>query len=172
MLKCMLFLTTCERTLVVDKYIRMQERFEYYCWASLIEPHCNIENSTVVHARRTESKNGIVTHSTVWYGGSCTSKRNKLMGTSIQVLSKAKMFGFIYWCSMLCWYSQPCHEEWMVKITVDPYKAGTVNYSMYNERQFFVLRGSDVVGHLQYLRRFLQLPQAMTATHFNHIRWV
>ena len=33
---------------------------------------------------------------TVWYSGSCTNKRDKLMDTSIQVLSNAKIFGFIY----------------------------------------------------------------------------
>ena len=30
--------------------------------ASLSEPHSNVENGTVVHARRTAAKNGIATH--------------------------------------------------------------------------------------------------------------
>ena len=30
--------------------------------ASLSEPHCNVENNTVVHVRRTVVKNGIATH--------------------------------------------------------------------------------------------------------------
>ena len=30
-----------------------------YCWG---EPHSNVENGTVVHARRTAAKNGIATH--------------------------------------------------------------------------------------------------------------
>ena len=64
--------------------------------ARLNEPHCNRENSVVVRARRTEVKNRIAKHSTVWYGGSCTNKHDKLMGTSIQVLSNAIMFSFIY----------------------------------------------------------------------------
>ena len=55
---------------------------------------------------------------TVWYIGSCTNKRDKLMDTSIQVLSNAKIFGFIYWHSILGWYSQSCHEQSTVKITV------------------------------------------------------
>ena len=57
---------------------------------------------------------------TVWYNSSCTNKHDKLMETSIQVLSNAKISSFIYWHSILGWYSQPCHEKWTVKIIVDP----------------------------------------------------
>ena len=32
---------------------------------------------------------------TVWYGGSCTNKHDKLTDSSIQVLSNAKIFDFI-----------------------------------------------------------------------------
>ena len=55
------------------------------------------------------------------------------MDTSIQVLSNARIFSFIYWHSILGWYGQPCHEEWTVKIMVAPYKAGTVNHAINNE---------------------------------------
>ena len=33
---------------------------------------------------------------TVWYGGSCTNKNDKLTDTYIQVLSNTKTFNFIY----------------------------------------------------------------------------
>ena len=60
-------------------------------------------------------------------------KLDKLTDTSMQVLSNAKTFGFIYWLSILGWYGQPCHKEWMAKIMVAPYKAGTANHVMKNE---------------------------------------
>ena len=60
---------------------------EFIIGVSLSEPHSYVENSMVVHARRTVAKNGIATHyCIVWYGGSCTNKHNKLTDTSIQVL--------------------------------------------------------------------------------------
>ena len=33
------------------------------------------------------------------------------MGISIQMLHNMKMFGFVYWNSILGWYGQPCHEQ-------------------------------------------------------------
>ena len=47
-------------------------------------------------------------HTTVvWYGGSCINKHDKPMCTSTQLLCNTKIFGFIYWCSILGWYGQP-----------------------------------------------------------------
>ena len=61
---------------------------------SLSERHYNIENSMVVHAKNCGDCNTLRT--TVWYGGSCTNKHDKLTDTSIQVLSNTKIFNFIY----------------------------------------------------------------------------
>ena len=90
---------------------------------SLSKSHSNIENGTV------ELQHTI----TVWYNGSYTNKYNKLTDTSTQVLSNTKIFGFIYWRFILGWYGQPCHKEWTVKITVDPYWVGTVNHATNNK---------------------------------------
>ena len=60
-------------------------------------------------------------------------KHDNFTNTSIQVLSNIKIFGFIYWRSILGWYSQLCHEEWTVKIVVTPYKADMVNHATNNE---------------------------------------
>ena len=64
----------------------------------ILFPYSNVENGTVVHARRTAAKTRLqpMYTTTVWYGGSCTNKHDKLMDTSIQVLSNTKIFGFIY----------------------------------------------------------------------------
>ena len=61
--------------------------------ASLIS---KVENSTVVHAQRTAAKMELQYTTTVWYGGSCTNKNNKLVDAFIQVLSNVKIFRFIY----------------------------------------------------------------------------
>ena len=92
-----------------------------------------------------QRKTGLQHTTIVWYGGSCTNKHDKLMDTSIQVLSNTKIFDFIYWRSILGWYSQPCHKEWMVKITVDPRKGGMVNHATKNEWQRLQLTHVRVV---------------------------
>ena len=62
--------------------------------ASLSEPNLNVENDMVICAQRSMSKRNFNT--VVWYGGSCTHKYDKLTDISIQVLSNAKIFGFVY----------------------------------------------------------------------------
>ena len=63
--------------------------------ASVSEPHSNMENGTVVHARRTAAKTALQHTTVVWYGGSCTNKHDKLTDTSIQVLYIAKISVFM-----------------------------------------------------------------------------
>ena len=66
--------------------------------AILSDPHSNVENSTVVHEQRTAAKNGIATHYNMQFGTVVhihTNRHNKLMDTSIQMLSNAIIFGFI-----------------------------------------------------------------------------
>ena len=61
------------------------------------EPHSNVENGMLVHAHKEPCQITELQYTTiVWCGGSCTSKHNVLMGTSIQMLCNAKIFGFVY----------------------------------------------------------------------------
>ena len=64
--------------------------------ASLSEPNLNVENDMVICAQRSMSKKEFQHTIVVWYGGSCTDKYDKLTDISIQVLSNAKIFGFVY----------------------------------------------------------------------------
>ena len=74
---------------------------------------------TVQGSMREELKQKIeLQHTIIWYGGSCTNKHDKLMGSSIQVLSNA--------------ISHATKNE-MTKNTVNPYQAGTVNHATMNE---------------------------------------
>ena len=57
-------------------------------------------------------------HIIIWYGSSCTNKHDKLMGTSIQVLSSAISYST---------------KNEMTKNTVNPYWAGIVNHAMMNK---------------------------------------
>ena len=61
-----------------------------------MSPHANIENGMVIHSQRIVAIMGLQHTTTVWYGGSCTNKHDKLTYTFIQVLSNTKIFGFIY----------------------------------------------------------------------------
>ena len=92
---------------------------------------------------------------TVWYSGSCTNKHNKLTDTSLQVVSNAKLFSFIYWCSILGWYGEPCHEEWTVKIIVILYKAGTVNHATMNEMA--KITETIFIWHVRCIYRWRQI---------------
>ena len=72
------------------------------CWVSLSKSHSNI--------RIQYSENGIATHyySLIqWF----------MYKINLQILpykfwGMQKILGFIYWRSILGWYSQPCHEQW------------------------------------------------------------
>ena len=71
------------------------------------------------------------------------------MDTSIQVLSNTIIFVFIYWCSILGWYSQPYHKEWTIYIVVIPYKADMVNHAMNNKMTKITVAPyyADTVNH-------------------------
>ena len=79
--------------------------------ATLSESHSNVENSTVVHAQRIMGKTALQHTTVVWYSGSYTSKHDKFMDNSIQVLWQK--------CLTLC--------------TDIPYKAGMINHATMNK---------------------------------------
>ena len=112
----------------------------------------------------------------VCYGGSCTNKHDKFTDTSIQVLGNTKLFGFIYWRSILAWYGQPCHEQWIAKITVVPYKAGTVNHATNNETAKITVNpykaGTANHATMNKLVKILTLYLfGMCSWHHQHYRW-
>ena len=61
-----------ELKVVIDHIIRV----------SLSKPHSNIQNGMVVHVERTTVKTRLQHTSTVWYGGSCTNKHDKVTDTA------------------------------------------------------------------------------------------
>ena len=78
---------------------------DFLVGVSLSKLHSNVENSAVIHARRTAVKMELQHTTTVWYGGSCANKHDKLTDTFIQVPSNVKIFGLIYGRSILGWYT-------------------------------------------------------------------
>ena len=98
-----------------------------------------------VEPRRKRDCNTLLQFSTLVH---VQTRNDELTDTSIQVLSSTNIFGFIYWRSILGCYGQLCHEEWIekitvapykeewtVKITIDPYYAGMVSRATNNEAE-------------------------------------
>ena len=70
----------------------------------------------------------------------------------------AIIMGFIYWRSILGWYLKPCHEEGTVKITVDSYKADTVNFTIMNEMVKILTLYLLGMCHGQWQVQFINTP--------------
>ena len=71
-----------ELTIVIDHVIGV----------SLSKPHSNIQNGMVIHVGRTTMKTRLQHTSTVWYGGSCTNKHDKVTDTSKNIQLHFLMF--------------------------------------------------------------------------------
>ena len=95
----------------------------------------------------------------VWYSGLCTKKHNKLTDTSIQVLCNAIIFSFLYWHSILGWYSQPCHGKWNSKeywhYVLLACLVDTINNTDEDRLRIMHLAGNKKVGYIQRWSPFI-----------------